>query len=179
MLLVGPVVCLPNCLLKMLWAFSRVVGTDIFALTHTWTRWNIDSLGEHASSTLHTHPHPVPSPNQCTLPASHLPFQALLQPQQISSPALSCGLCLWPSSSSDVLSSFRFGKPDASQGATVVSEPRAHLPADLTCVCLLPEPTDPTLCHQSLTQSDPYTEDPVSNQRGRWPRHSLSYNHVQ
>lgn len=34
MLLVGPVVCLPNCLLKMLWAFSRVVGTDIFALKH-------------------------------------------------------------------------------------------------------------------------------------------------
>ena len=74
---------------------------------------------------------------------------------------------------------FRFGKPDASQGATGVSEPRAHLPADLTRVCLLPEPTDPTLCHQSLTQSDPYTEDPVSTQRGRWPRHTLSYNHVQ
>lgn len=32
--LVGPVVYLFNHLLKMLWAFSRVVGTDIFALKH-------------------------------------------------------------------------------------------------------------------------------------------------
>ena len=32
--LVGPVVYLFNCLLKMFWAFSRVVGTDIFALKH-------------------------------------------------------------------------------------------------------------------------------------------------
>lgn len=121
---------------------------------------------------------PRPPPHQCALPTSHLPFWALLQPHQISPPALSRGLCLCPFSS-NAHSSFRFWKPDASQGATAVSEPRAHLPADLHRVCLFPKLMDPTLHHRGLTQSDPYTEDLVFNQRGRWPRHGLSNNHVQ